>query len=271
MKSLLAIVVLAAFFMTSCKRNAQETVREFVSAINRSDKHKITELTAANFAFGAKDGDKSDSSEFLKELDEMKKREINYSLIAINGADSIVTTKERLSTILDSLLQVKPNVILHKTYKVKDGKITSIALDTSLYYKEHEKALDEKLVPFGFWAADVHSDLNPKELSKNLVKYLVEYNQLSVPEKRKYKTYGGLQGTYVSKRNPFYRKLVFKGKSTVVIVDALLGFSFPSSYVVDEDYIRIRTDKSDLLLRIKDNHTLVGEGFAEGVFKKQGS
>lgn len=66
-----------------------------------------------------------------------------------------------------------------------------------------------------------------------------------------------------------YRKLVFKGKSTVVIYDKFIGIPFPTSYVIDEDYIRITTDKSDLLLRIKDNKTLEGEGWAKGVFKKE--
>lgn len=36
----------------------------------------------------------------------------------------------------------------------------------------------------------------------------------------------------------------------------------------DENIIRIRTDKSDLLFEIKDSQTLIGEGFARGTFRK---
>lgn len=45
--------------------------------------------------------------------------------------------------------------------------------------------------------------------------------------------------------------------------------SFPTSYERDENFIRIKTDKSDLLFEIKDEKTLVGEGFAEGSFVKE--
>ena len=78
-----------------------------------------------------------------------------------------------------------------------------------------------------------------------------------------------LSGTCTSSDNPFYKSLTFKGKTTVVIKDAILGMDFPTSYERDENYIRIKTDKSDLLLEIVDSKTLVGEGFAEGVFKKK--
>ena len=66
----------------------------------------------------------------------------------------------------------------------------------------------------------------------------------------------------------FYRKLIFRGKRTVTIVDAIFGFSLASSYELDENIIRIRTDKSDLLFEIKDSQTLIGEGFARGTFRK---
>ena len=44
--------------------------------------------------------------------------------------------------------------------------------------------------------------------------------------------------------------------------------SFASGYELDEDVIRVKTDKSDLLFVIKDSQTLVGEGFAKGTFRK---
>ncbi|MET4072993.1 hypothetical protein [Hymenobacter sp. UYCo722] len=265
------MVVVASSLMPSCKQNAQETTRAFVSALNRSDKDKITQLSSEKFTYSFKGAEKKDLSEFLDKLDEIKERQINFSLLAIHGTDSVVTTEERITTMMDSLLQVKPTIEIHKTYRIQDGKINSITLDSTLYDEEHEKSTNEKVAALSYWAVETYSIQNGEGIDKNYSKYLTEYSKLSVSDKRKYETYATLMGTFISKGNPFYRKLIFKGKSTVVIVDALFGMSYPSSYELDEDYIRIRTDKSDLLLHIKDNRTLIGEGFIKGVFKKQGS
>lgn len=77
-----------------------------------------------------------------------------------------------------------------------------------------------------------------------------------------------LEGTYLSKDNPFYKSLTFKGQSTVVIKDKIFELDYPSSYEKDGDFIRIKTEKSDLLLKIITSDSLVGEGFAKGSFKK---
>lgn len=77
-----------------------------------------------------------------------------------------------------------------------------------------------------------------------------------------------LEGTYTSKDNPFYKSLTFKGQSTVVIKDKIFGLDYPSSYEKDDDFIRIKTDKSDLLLQIITVDSLVGNGFAKGSFVK---
>ena len=91
---------------------------------------------------------------------------------------------------------------------------------------------------------------------------------LPASDRRTYKTYASLQGIYVSKNCAFYRKLIFRGKKTATIVDAFWGMRFTSSYEVDDNYVRVKTDKSDLLFEIKDNKTLVGEGFVKGTFTK---
>ena len=67
--------------------------------------------------------------------------------------------------------------------------------------------------------------------------------------------------------NCLYNQLEFKGKNTVVISG--FGESIAESYIIDENYIKIKTDKSDLLFKIKDGKTLIGEGFAKGLYKKQ--
>ncbi len=72
-----------------------------------------------------------------------------------------------------------------------------------------------------------------------------------------------ISGKYYCANECIYSTFEFKGKSTVIIQDV-----FVSSYVIDGNYIRIKTDKSDLLLRIQDENTLLGEGFATGIFRK---
>lgn len=59
----------------------------------------------------------------------------------------------------------------------------------------------------------------------------------------------------------------FKGNSTVSI--KLKGAEMFSSYVIDKEYIRIKGDKSDILLRIKDANTLVEEGIFHGIYHKK--
>ena len=76
-----------------------------------------------------------------------------------------------------------------------------------------------------------------------------------------------INGRWVSKDNSLYPILEFKGKSTVVI-KTFMG-PFVSGYVRDEDFIRVRTDKSDLLFEIVTEDSIIGSGFAKGVWIKE--
>jgi len=75
-----------------------------------------------------------------------------------------------------------------------------------------------------------------------------------------------IKGKWESKNNPFYPILEFKGKSTVVIT-TIMG-PFATSYERDEEFIRVRTDKSDLLFEVISNDSIVGSGFAKGTWIK---
>ena len=77
------------------------------------------------------------------------------------------------------------------------------------------------------------------------------------------------EGTFVAKDNSLYKSLTFKGKKTVVIRDAIFGMDFPSEYDKDEEFLRVKTDKSDLLFEIISEDTLKGEGFAKGLYIKK--
>lgn len=146
--------------------------------------------------------------------------------------------------------------------------MVSITVDSTLNYEDYTISLNEKYIPFAFYAKEQYGIDDEREIATNIKKYLSEYVGLPISDRKQYKTYAHLQGTFVSRDCAFYRKLVFRGKRTVTIVDAIFGLSFASSYELDENIIRIRTDKSDLLFEIKDSQTLIGEGFARGTFRK---
>lgn len=73
-----------------------------------------------------------------------------------------------------------------------------------------------------------------------------------------------LAGTWTSKDNGLYPVLEFKGKSTVIL-NTILG-SFATSYERDEEFVRLRTDQSDLLFEVVSNDSIVGFGFAKGIW-----
>ncbi len=77
------------------------------------------------------------------------------------------------------------------------------------------------------------------------------------------------EGTFVIQGKGLYKSLTFKGKKTVVIHDAIFGMDFPSEYEKDEEFLRVKTDKSDLLFEIISKDTIKGEGFAEGLYIKK--
>ena len=80
------------------------------------------------------------------------------------------------------------------------------------------------------------------------------------------------EGTFVIQEEgnkSFYKSLTFKGKKTVVIRDAIFGMDFPSEYDKDEEFLHVKTDKSDLLFEIISEDTIIGEGFAEGLYIKE--
>lgn len=76
-----------------------------------------------------------------------------------------------------------------------------------------------------------------------------------------------LAGKWTSKDNSLYPVLEFKGKSTVII-KTVFG-PFATSYERDEEFIRVQTDKSDLLFEVISEDSIVGSGFANGLWVKE--
>ena len=58
-----------------------------------------------------------------------------------------------------------------------------------------------------------------------------------------------LEGEYKNQGNGIYSAVEFKGKSTAVVKS--MGMTFPTSYERHGKLIRLKTDKSDLLLLSK--------------------
>lgn len=241
-------------------------VEDLIEAKNCFEKEKVNQFLSDNFMFYGTDT--LNKEEYLATIDTLKAFECQSSILQIHDSDSIVKTEERVRSIVDSLLEVTPAIIQKKTYKFADNKLVSITVDSTMNYEDYTISLNEQYIPFAFYIKDQYGIDDEREIATNIKKYLSEYIGLPISDRKQYKTYAHLQGIFVSKDCAFYRKLIFRGKRTVTIVDAIFGFSFASSYEVDEDIVRIRTDKSDLLFEIKDSQTLIGEGFAKGTFRK---
>ena len=260
------ILFLGVVLLLSCQKTKRGTVNNFIDAINSNDVESVGKYISKDFVYI--DDDTLNITAVYSMLDSFKVHEIETIILKIEETDSLVKTEEQTRSILDTLLGVKPLVTKEKTYKFVEDRLCSVTVDTTLNYVEHKEALNEKKNAFSFFLKDKYEIEDEADIANELVKYLKEYVDLSPSDKKRYSTYGNLQGTFVSRDCPFYRKLIFRGRKTVTIVDAFFGMSFTSSYEVDENYIRISTDKSDLLFEIKDSQTLVGEGFSKGTFKK---
>ena len=260
------ILLLGVVLLSSCQKTKLGTVNNFIDAINSYDVKNVDKFISKDFVYI--DDDTLNNTDFYSMLDSFKVHKVETIILKIEETDSLVKTEEQTRSVLDSLLGVKPIVTKEKTYRFIEDRLSSITVDTTLNYVEHKEALNEKKNAFLFFLKDKYEIEDEADIADELEKYLTEYVDLSPSDKKKYSTYGNLQGTYVSRDCPFYRKLIFRGKKTVTIVDAFFGMSFTSSYELDENYVRISTDKSDLLFEIKDSQTLVGEGFSKGTFKK---
>ena len=267
MKNVFFLFVCAILFSAS-HQSKTELVNDFLDAKNCFDVAKVEPFLADSFKFYMNDT-LFNKSEYLTDITgEKKSYKFKSAIIEIQELDSIVKTKERISNILDSLLDISPKVIQYVTYSFSDDKIKSIKVDSIPNYEEDSEASEEKIQPFLFYVYDQYGILDAKEIfSADFEKYLIEYASLSVSDRKKYTIYWHLQGTYVSKK-ALYSKLIFRGRRTVTVYDAFFGFPFTSSYDLDENYIRIRTNTSDLLLEIKDSKTLVGDGWARGIYTK---
>lgn len=76
-------------------------------------------------------------------------------------------------------------------------------------------------------------------------------------------------GTFASNEDIQYKSFNFKSKDSVTVTDAYTDSVFTSKYVIDGDMIKLYDQQNTIMLLIRDDKTLVGEGFTRGTFTKK--
>ncbi|SFG73380.1 SH3 domain-containing protein [Pedobacter insulae] len=77
-----------------------------------------------------------------------------------------------------------------------------------------------------------------------------------------------VSGKYTTDTDAQYQSFDFKSKDSVVIHDTYLDSLSTAHYVIEGDVIKFKQQENTFLLLIRDDSTLVGEGFTKGIFKK---
>ena len=77
-----------------------------------------------------------------------------------------------------------------------------------------------------------------------------------------------VSGRYVTDTDAQYQSFDFKSKDLVVIQDNYLDSLTTAHYTIEGDVIKFKQQENTFLLLIRDNSTLIGEGFTKGIFRK---
>lgn len=78
-----------------------------------------------------------------------------------------------------------------------------------------------------------------------------------------------LLGVFNSDSDTQYQSFDFKSKNLVEVKDNYADSTFTANYVVEGDVIKLQQQENTILLMIRDEHTLIGEGFTKGVYLKK--
>lgn len=76
-------------------------------------------------------------------------------------------------------------------------------------------------------------------------------------------------GTFASNEDIQYKAFNFKSKDSVTVTDAYTDSVFTSKYVIEGDMIKLYDQQNTIMLLIRDDKTLIGEGFTRGTFTKR--
>lgn len=78
-----------------------------------------------------------------------------------------------------------------------------------------------------------------------------------------------ISGQFATTEDVQYQSFDFKSKDLVTVTDIYTGSSFSSKYVIEGDMIKLYDQQNSILLLIRDDNTLIGEGFTRGTFTKK--
>lgn len=78
-----------------------------------------------------------------------------------------------------------------------------------------------------------------------------------------------VSGTFATAVDTQYNSFNFKSKDSVTVKDVYKDSLFTVKYVIDGDIIKLFDQQNSILLLIRDENTLVGEGFTKGVFTRK--
>lgn len=78
-----------------------------------------------------------------------------------------------------------------------------------------------------------------------------------------------ITGTFASNEDIQYKTFNFKSKDSVTVTDAYTDSIFTSKYVIEGDMIKLYDQQNTIMLLIRDDQTLIGEGFTRGTFTKK--
>lgn len=258
-------ILLLSVIIVSCKRNSTETVTDYFNALNNQDTSKITTLLDNDFKTTFEDTvlNKTAFNKFLADGFNFNQK---FIIIKTTEKDSLIEVKVKYKQPLDSLFQISVLPEIDYKFYLENNKIYRIdSKSDDVSFDLHKKEYGGKYFGVLYYLMD-NNLLDDKATKQNIKDYIIKYYTKFTSESKevqtKYIKSSFLRGTYTCEKC-IYKVIEFKGASTCLV----LGF-YATSYVVDENYIRIKTDKGDLLLKIIDENTLEGEGWAEGHYKK---
>ncbi|RZK20463.1 MAG: SH3 domain-containing protein [Pedobacter sp.] len=78
-----------------------------------------------------------------------------------------------------------------------------------------------------------------------------------------------VSGTFVSDSETQYKTFDFNTNDSVIVKDTYTDSTFTAKYVIEGDMIKLYDQQNMILLLIRDENTLVGEGFTRGIFMKK--
>ena len=109
MKKFIPILV-CVFIFSACQKSKQMIVEDLIEAKNCYEKEKVNQILSDKFMFYGTDV--LNKEEYMSSIDTLKAFEYQSSILQIQDLDSIVKTEERVRSIVDSLLEVTPAIII---------------------------------------------------------------------------------------------------------------------------------------------------------------